>query len=52
MFKQFINKMADASFYLSASVVIFFIFFLLVGMYIVLMDKRFAQEMSNKPLEN
>ena len=50
MFKQFIDKMQGADIPMIASLLIFFVFFLLVGTYLFIIDKRHLTYMSNLPL--
>ncbi|MFN8355229.1 MAG: hypothetical protein U0Y10_12315 [Spirosomataceae bacterium] len=51
MFKQFIDKLPGADFYLVTSLLIFMLFFVVVGVYLFIMDKQHVQEVSNLPLE-
>lgn len=50
MFKQFIAKMPGADLYMVGSFLTFFIFFVLVGVYLWLADKKHIDEMSRMPL--
>ena len=50
MFKQFIAKMPGADLYMVGSFLTFFIFFLLVGVYLWLADKKHIDRMSRMPL--
>ncbi|MBN8825872.1 MULTISPECIES: hypothetical protein [Spirosoma] len=51
MFKQFISAIPGADVYMIGSFLTFFAFFLLVGLYLLLADKRHMQQMSNLPLD-
>ncbi|MDQ8004156.1 MAG: hypothetical protein REI64_05095 [Pedobacter sp.] len=48
MFKQ-IKDLAGGEFYLIASLLIFMVFFILVGIYLIKMSKAQVAEMSNLP---
>jgi len=50
MFKQFISKLPGADLYMVGSFLTFFIFFLLVGVYLWLADKKHIDQMSRMPL--
>lgn len=52
MFKQFISKIPGADVYMIGSFLTFFAFFILVGLYLFLADKRHLQQMSNLPLDD
>ena len=49
MFKQ-IKDLAGGEFYLIASLLIFMIFFIMVGIYLIKMSKSHIVEMSNLPI--
>lgn len=51
MFKQFISKIPGADVYMVGSFLTFFVFFLLVGLYLVLADKGHLRKMGNMPLD-
>lgn len=51
MFKQFIAKLPGADIYMVGSFLTFLVFFLLVGLYLLLSDKRQFQKMSQLPLD-
>lgn len=51
MFKQ-IKDLAGGEFYLIASLLMFMVFFILVGIYLVKMKKDHIVEMSNLPIDN
>lgn len=51
MFKQFIHEVAGADVYLMASLLTFFLFFVLVGLYLVVVNRRHLQTMSELPLD-
>jgi len=51
MFKQFIHEVAGADVYLMASLLTFFLFFVLVGVYLVVVNRRHLQAMSELPLD-
>ncbi|MNK11482.1 hypothetical protein D3C87_295240 [compost metagenome] len=48
MFKQ-IKDLAGGEFYLIASLLIFMVFFIMVGIYLIKMNKTHIAEMSNLP---
>ena len=48
MFKQ-IKDLAGGEFYLIASLLIFMVFFIMVGIYLIKMNKTQVAEMSNLP---
>lgn len=52
MFKQFINRMPEAEFFMGASLLIFLLFFVGVVLYLILADKGFLKYMSNLPIED
>lgn len=52
MFKQFISKMPGADIYLVGSLMTFFVFFVIVGLYLLLADKRHLQRMGDLPLDD
>lgn len=49
MFKQ-IKDLAGGEFYLIASLLIFMVFFIMVGIYLIKMSKTHIAEMSNLPI--
>ncbi len=50
MFKQ-ITNLAGGEFYLITSLLIFMVFFLLVGVYLIKLNKTHVTNMSNLPIE-
>lgn len=50
MFKQFLNKVQGADIPMITSLLIFFLFFLLVGTYLLKMDKKHIKYMSQLPI--
>lgn len=52
MFKQFISKIPGADVYMVGSFVTFFVFFVLVGLYLLLVDKTYTQRMGRMPLDD
>ncbi len=50
MFKQFLNKVQGADIPMITSLLIFFLFFLLVGTYLLIMDKKHIKYMSQLPI--
>lgn len=50
MFKQFLNKVQGADIPMISSLLIFFVFFLLVGTYLLIMDKKHVKYMSQLPI--
>ena len=51
MFKQFISEIPGADVYMVGSLLTFFVFFLFVGLYLLLADKRHLRRMGNLPLD-
>ena len=52
MFKQFLNKVQGADIPMVTSLLIFFIFFLLLGVYLIIMDKNHEKYMSDLPIND
>jgi len=52
MFKQFISRMPGADLYMVGSFLTFFVFFVLVGLYLWLADKKHMAQMSQLPLDD
>lgn len=52
MFKQFIHEVAGADLYLMASLLTFFLFFVLVGVYLVVVSRRHLDTMREMPLRD
>ncbi|WP_420150613.1 hypothetical protein [Spirosoma sp.] len=52
MFKQFISTIPGADLYMVGSFLMFFTFFLLVGLYLAFADKRHLRQMGNLPLDD
>lgn len=52
MFKQFISYIPGADVYMIASLLIFVLFFALVGFYLLLVDKKHLHEMSQLPFSD
>lgn len=52
MFKQFLNKVQGADIPMVTSLLIFFIFFLLLGVYLLIMDKNHEKYMSDLPIND
>lgn len=50
MFKQFLNKVQGADIPMITSLLLFFLFFLLVGTYLLIMDKKHIKYMSQLPI--
>jgi cbb3-type cytochrome oxidase subunit 3 len=50
MFRQFLDKVQGADIPMITSLLIFFIFFILVGTYLFIVDKSHLNYMSNLPL--
>lgn len=50
MFKQFLNKVQGADIPMITSLLIFFLFFLMVGTYLLIMDKKHIKYMSQLPI--
>jgi len=51
MFKQ-IKDLAGGEFYLITSLIIFMVFFLIVGIYLIKLSKSHVSLMSNMPIED
>jgi cbb3-type cytochrome oxidase subunit 3 len=52
MFKQFIANIPGADNYMIFSLLTFFTFFVLVGIYLIWMDKKHLVEMEHMPLND
>lgn len=52
MFKQFVDQVAGADQYMIASLLIFFIFFVVISLLLIKMNKNHISYMSNLPLED
>jgi hypothetical protein len=52
MFKQFIDKIPGADFFMVTSFLMFFVFFLLVGLYLIFANKDSLRYMANLPLQD
>ncbi|WP_199736852.1 hypothetical protein [Fibrisoma montanum] len=52
MFKQFIAKLPGADVYMVTSFMTFLVFFCLVGLYLVLVDRRHIDQVSRLPLDD
>jgi hypothetical protein len=50
MFKQFLDKIQGADIPMITSLLIFFVFFILVASYLLVIDKKHVAYMSNLPL--
>lgn len=50
MFRQFLDKVQGADIPMITSLLIFFIFFILVGTYLFIVDKKYLHYMSSLPL--
>ncbi len=50
MFRQFLDKVQGADIPMITSLLIFFIFFILVGTYLFIVDKKHLNYMSHLPL--
>ena len=51
MFKQFIGSIPGADYFMVTSFLMFMVFFLLVGVYLLLADKEEMKLMAHKPLD-
>ncbi|MCY7352418.1 MAG: hypothetical protein LH606_17425 [Cytophagaceae bacterium] len=51
MFKQFISKIPGADVFMVSSFLTFLTFFVLVGLYLLLVDKTYIRRMGNLPLD-
>lgn len=52
MFKQFIARIPGADVYMVGSFLTFFVFFALVGLYLLLADKGHLRRISHLPLDD
>ncbi len=52
MFKQFIDKVEGADTFMITSFLMFMLFFVLVGLYLLVMDKSYLRKMEALPLED
>jgi hypothetical protein len=52
MFKQFLDKIPGADVYMIGSLLTFVVFFVLVGAYLLVVDKKHIHQMSQLPLED
>lgn len=52
MFRQFLDKVQGVDIPMITSLLIFFIFFILVGTYLFIVDKKHLKYMSNLPLND
>ncbi len=52
MFKQFIDKVEGADTFMITSFLMFMLFFVLVGLYLLVMDKSYLRKMETLPLED
>ncbi len=51
MFRQLLSKIQGADLPMISSLLIFFIFFILIGIYLVIIDKNHIKYMSNLPFD-
>lgn len=52
MFKQFISRLPGADVYMITSFLTFLVFFCLVGLYLVLVDRKHIDQVSRLPLDD
>lgn len=52
MFKQFIDRIPGADIYMVTSFLTFLVFFVLVGIYLLMVDKNYIKKISQLPLED
>ncbi|WP_164851374.1 hypothetical protein [Larkinella soli] len=52
MFKQFIDKIPGADVYMVTSFLTFMVFFVLVGIYLLVVDKNYLQHSRQLPLDD
>lgn len=52
MFRQFISKIPGADVFMIGSFLTFLIFFVLVGVYLLVVDKQYIRQMGDMPLDN
>jgi hypothetical protein len=51
MFKQFLDNVPGADSWMIASLLTFFLFFVLVGVYLFIVDRPYVRRMSRLPLD-
>lgn len=52
MFRQFISKLPGADVYLVGSFITFMAFFVVVSLYLLVVDKKYIQQMGQMPLDD
>lgn len=52
MFRQFISKIPGADVFMVGSFLTFLIFFVLVGVYLLVVDKTYIRQMGQMPLDD
>lgn len=52
MFRQFISKIPGADVFLVGSFLTFLLFFVLVGVYLLIVDKKYIRQMGHMPLDD
>lgn len=52
MFRQFVDKVTGGDVYLIASLLIFFVFFVVIALLLIRMNKKHIKYMSNLPLND
>ena len=52
MFRQFISKIPGADVFLVGSFLTFLLFFVLVGVYLLIVDKTYIRQMGHMPLDD
>lgn len=52
MFRQFISKIPGADVFMIGSFLTFLIFFVLVGVYLLIVDKKYIRQMGQMPLDD
>ena len=52
MFKHLFDNVKDINYYSIFSLIVFFVFFIAIGIWLVKADKKHIEEMSRKPLES
>ena len=52
MFRQFISKIPGADVFMVGSFLTFLIFFVLVGVYLLVVDKTYIRQMGHMPLDD
>jgi cbb3-type cytochrome oxidase subunit 3 len=52
MFKELLKNVAELAWLRDISLIFFFLFFVLIVLWVLFLDKKYINRMSNMPLEN